>query len=51
MAKTKRRYYPYQVPLEIYEKLEQRARKIRKNTGDDHKWTDVLKNILLKALK
>ena len=39
-------YKPYQVPYNLYEKLERRATIIRKETGLEVRWTDVLKNIL-----
>lgn len=44
-------YKPYQVPYNLYEKMEEQATITRKETGADVRWTDILKNILEKELQ
>lgn len=45
MAKQKK-YYPYQVPEELYQKLEDTAAKRRKTTGENISWSGVLREII-----
>jgi predicted DNA-binding protein len=45
-AKTK----PYQVPRELYEKLENKAKQIRKTTGENVTWSKILRKILEKNI-
>lgn len=44
--KKQRPYQPYQVPIKYYHDLERKASEVRRSTGADVKWTDVLKSIL-----
>ena len=40
------KYKPYQVSIELYNKMELDAKRIRKKTGANVTWTMVLKQIL-----
>lgn len=46
MAKTK----PYQVPESIWKAAEARARRRRKVSGEDIRWTDVIREALTRSL-
>jgi len=46
-----RNYKTYQVPKKYYEIFERRAEEIRKKTGRNVLWTEVLKQVIEKELK
>lgn len=50
MAKTKK-YYPYQVPQHIFDKLEVMAKQIRKQTGKNVTWSRLVREALENFLK
>lgn len=50
-SQTKQNYKSYQVPRKYYEILERKAQELRRKTGNNVIWTDVLKQIIEKELQ
>ena len=44
--KIQTKYYPYQVPEELYLQLEKEAIKRRKATGENVNWSNIVKEII-----